>query len=163
VPTPAPDHVVEELDDRDCRSLLRTARIGRVGYTRDALPAIAPVTFCLHADHVVIPSRSRSHLLPGTNGAVVAFQVDSLDPDTCAGWTVTVVGPSRSVTDPTGIAALDRLPWARPARWPDRCYISIAIGLVAGWRAGPQRDVLVPAPLGDGRAATVEGRRSAFR
>jgi uncharacterized protein len=163
VPTPAPDHVVEHLDGPDCRSLLRTARIGRLGYTRDALPAIAPVTFCLHADRVVIPSRSCSHLVPGTNGAVVAFQVDSLDPDTCAGWTVTVVGPSRSVTDPTEIATLDRLPWARPARWPDRCYISIALGLVAGWR----RDLAVPAPLGDGPpaavTATAAGRRSTFR
>ncbi|MGY1663440.1 pyridoxamine 5'-phosphate oxidase family protein [Geodermatophilus sp. SYSU D00705] len=162
MPTPALDHVVEDLDDPDCRSLLRTARIGRLGYTRDALPAIAPVSFCVHADQVVIPSRSCSSLVPGASGAVVAFQVDSLDPDTCTGWTVTVVGPSRSVTDPAEIAALDELPWPHVARWPDRCYISIGIGLVAGWRAGPQRDVPVPAPAGNGRPASVERRRSAF-
>ncbi|MGY1637664.1 pyridoxamine 5'-phosphate oxidase family protein [Geodermatophilus sp. SYSU D00742] len=149
MPPPAPDHVVEDLDDPDCRSLLSTVRIGRLGYTRDALPAIAPVSFCVHRDEIVIPSRSGSHLVPRTSGAVVAFQVDSLDPDTCTGWTVTVVGPSRSVTDHTEIAALDRLPWPRPALWPDRCYISVAMGLVAGWRAGPRRDAPLRSPARD--------------
>ncbi|MGY1823529.1 pyridoxamine 5'-phosphate oxidase family protein [Geodermatophilus sp. SYSU D00079] len=162
MPSPAPDHVVEDLDDPECRSLLTTVRIGRLGYTRDALPAIAPVPFCVHRDQVVIPSRSCSHLVPGVSGTVVAFQVDALDPDTCTGWTVTVVGPSRSVTDPAEIAALDRLPWPRREVWPDRCYISVAIGLVAGWRAGPRPDVPVPAPLGDGEPAAAARRRSAF-
>jgi uncharacterized protein len=150
VSLPSPDHVVEDLDDPACRSLLRSARIGRLGYTRNALPAIAPVPFCVHGDRVVIPSRSGSSLVPGTSGAVVAFQVDSLDPETCTGWTVTVVGPSRSVTDPGELAALDALPWPLPVAWPDRCYISVVIGLLAGWRAGPRRDVPVAEPVGDG-------------
>jgi hypothetical protein len=150
VPIPTPDHEVEDLDDPDCRSLLGSAHIGRLGYTRGALPAITPVPFCVRADQVVIPSRPGSPLLPGTSGTVVAFQVDSLDPTTCTGWTVTVIGHARSVTDPTEIAALDELPWPSPVVRPDRCYISVAIGLVAGWRAGPRRGVPVPEPVGDG-------------
>jgi hypothetical protein len=108
------------------------------------------VPFRLHGDRVVIPSRSCSSLVLGTSGAVVAFQVDALDPETCTGWTVTVVGPSWSVRDPEEVAALDALPWPSPVVRPDRCYISIAIGLLAGWRAGPRRDVPVAEPVGDG-------------
>ncbi len=149
MPTPAEDHVIEDLDEPDCRSLLQTARIGRLGYTRDALPAIQPVPFCVHRDQVVIPLRSCSQLVPGTRAAVVAFQVDALDEATCTGWTVTVVGPSRSVTDPAEIADLDALPWPFLLSWPDRCYISIGIGMVTGSRVGPRRSVALRPPVGD--------------
>jgi hypothetical protein len=148
VPIPTPDGV-ESLDDDACRSLLGSARIGRLGYTRGALPAIAPVPFVVHAGEVVIPSRSCSPLVSGTSGAVVAFQADSLDPATCTGWTVTVVGASRSVTAPAEVAALDALPWPAPVALPDRCYISVTIGLVSGWWARSPRDVSVAEPADD--------------
>jgi uncharacterized protein len=134
VPPSATEHVVEDLDDPSCRLLLRTVRLGRLGFTRDALPAIQPVTFCVHRDEVVIPARPDSPLVSGTRGAVVAFQVDSIDAETCTGWTVTVVGPSRSVTDQSEVALLERLPWPLPRLWREPCYISVAMGLVTGWR-----------------------------
>jgi hypothetical protein len=33
--------------------------------------------------------------------------------------------------------------------WPDRCYISVGIGMVTGWRAGPRVSVPVRPPVGD--------------
>jgi uncharacterized protein len=146
VPPNANEHVVEDLDDPSCRLLLRTARLGRLGFTRDALPAIQPVTFCLHRDEVVIAARPGGPLVSGTRGAVVAFQVDSIDAETCTGWAVTVVGPSRAVSDPAEVALVERLPWPVHHRWPDACYISIAMGLVAGWRAGPRVSAPVAPP-----------------
>jgi uncharacterized protein len=141
VPTTDDDRLVEPLDSSDCHALLGTVRIGRLAFTRDALPAIQPVTFRVHEDRVVIPARSCSGLLPGARGAVVAFEVDAFDDETRTGWTVTVVGPSRSVTDPTEVAALDGLAWPRPSTGPDRCYISVDIGLIHGLRAVPARAV----------------------
>jgi uncharacterized protein len=141
VPTTDADRVVEPLDASECHALLGTVRIGRLAFTRDALPAIQPVTFRLHEDRVVIPARGCSALLPGARGAVVAFEVDAFDDETRTGWTVTVVGPSRSVTEPTEVAALDGLAWPRRSTEPDRCYISVGIGLIHGWRAVPADDV----------------------
>jgi uncharacterized protein len=131
------DRVVETLDSSDCHALLGTVRIGRLAYTRDALPAIAPVVFRLHDGRVVIHARVGSRLVPGTRGAVVAFEVDAFDDEARTGWTVSVVGPARSVTEATEVAVLDGLSWSRSARDPDRCYISVRIGLIHGWRTVP--------------------------
>jgi uncharacterized protein len=145
VPTTDHDRGIEILPVEDCHRLISTARIGRLGFTRDALPAIQPVPFRLHEHQVIIPARACSEFLPGTRGAVVAFEVDSFDADTRTGWTVTVVGMSRSVTDADGLAALDALPWPHGPLCPDRCYMAITIGLIQGWRAAPEISVAVVA------------------
>jgi uncharacterized protein len=144
VPTTDQDRVVELLAEPECRALIGTVRIGRLAFTRDALPAIQPVAFHVHDGRVVIPARADSQLLPGTRGAVVAFEVDCFDERTRTGWTVTVVGPSRSVTAPEEVAVLDRLPWTGPGSWPDRRYVTVAIHLVHGWRAVPLALARVP-------------------
>lgn len=138
-PAPATDRgrTVEVLDPLDCHRLLSTVGIGRLGYTRDALPTIAPVCFRLHEGNVVIPARVGGQVLSGTRGAVVAFQADSFDQPTRSGWTVTVVGPSRSITAGPGLAVLDALPWPARAVPPDRCYVSVTMALVRGWQTLP--------------------------
>ena len=145
MPAPDPDRAVEVLDAVDCHQLMNSMRIGRLGYTRDALPAIAPVCFRVQGDQVIIPSPPGSPFLPGTRGAVVALEVDSFevdafddDDDARTGWSVTVIGPARTVTDAAEEATLDALPWPRRAVWPQRRYISVAIGLIRGWRAVPE-------------------------
>ncbi|WP_158550696.1 pyridoxamine 5'-phosphate oxidase family protein [Geodermatophilus sp. TF02-6] len=138
MPTTDDDREVEVLAAADCERLLDTVRIGRLGYTLDAMPAIQPVSFRLHRSRVVIPVRAGSRLLPGRRGAVVAFEVDCFDEDTRTGWTVTVVGLSRSVTDPGEIAVLDTLPWPPPTTRPGR-YLSVGLGLVRGWRTVPRQ------------------------
>jgi uncharacterized protein len=145
VPITDHDRVLELLAEPECRALIGTVRIGRLAFTRDALPAIQPVPFHVHDGRVVIPARAGSQLLPGTRGAVVAFEVDCFDEHTRTGWTVTVVGPSRSVTAPDEVAALDRLPWSGPGAWPDRCYVTVGIHLVHGWRAVPLPAAQAPA------------------
>ena len=42
------DPVLEELSRAECLRLLATATIGRISYTRQALPAMEPVNFALH-------------------------------------------------------------------------------------------------------------------
>jgi nitroimidazol reductase NimA-like FMN-containing flavoprotein (pyridoxamine 5'-phosphate oxidase superfamily) len=105
---------LDELDEEECRQLLGTAVIGRIAFTERALPAIQPVRFALIGNHVVIPTRPGSKMAAAARGAVVAFEVDSFDPETRTGWSVTTVGPSR-VVDDDEFAALDALglrPWA---------------------------------------------------
>ena len=128
------------LDDAECRRLLGTATVGRISFTDGALPAIAPVPFTLHDEQVLIPARRDSPMVRAVSGAVVAFGVDSFDPCTETGWSVTVIGPSRLLGDPGALVALAGA--HLPGRWtyPDRCLITVQVGLLRGWRAEDRTD-----------------------
>jgi nitroimidazol reductase NimA-like FMN-containing flavoprotein (pyridoxamine 5'-phosphate oxidase superfamily) len=71
--------VFDVLDEAECRRLLPTVAIGRIGYTEGALQAIQPVSFGVHGDQVLIPTRTGSKVAAASRGAVVAFEVDSFD------------------------------------------------------------------------------------
>lgn len=139
-------HQLEILDETECVRLLSTAVIGRLAYTEDALPAIQPLSFAVHDGQVVIPTRAGTKVAAASRGAVVAFEADAFDPASRTGWNVTVVGPSRVVSAPEEIAALDLLdlhPWA-PALAPPgtSCYISVAMSIIRGRRIGLSTPVL---------------------
>jgi hypothetical protein len=126
--------VLEELDDDECRRLLAGAVLGRLAFTEGALPAIQPVSFVVTGDEVAIPTRVGSKVTAAARGAVVAFEVDDFDAGARTGWNVTVVGPSRVITDPADVARLDGLgarAWA-PADEP--CYVAVRIAVIRGRR-----------------------------
>lgn len=128
------DRVLDVLEEAECRRLLPTADIGRLAFTEGALPAIQPVSFGVHHGHVLIPTRRGSKVAAASRGAVVAFEVDSFDAATRTGWNVTVIGPSRLISDAAEIRALEALelsPWA-PVHEP--CYIAVRITVVRGRR-----------------------------
>jgi uncharacterized protein len=145
VPTTDEDRVHESLDEEECARLLATTAIGRLGFTDGALPAIVPVSFTLHEGHVLIAARQGSPVVNAVRGSVVAFEVDAYDPAVRTGWSVTVVGPSRVISDPEQVASLAGLPVS--ARPPDssRCYISVKLGLIRGWRMAPSPGDAEPA------------------
>jgi len=75
--------------------LLASAPVGRVVFTLRALPAVLPVNFVLDGDAVVFRTAPGSKLTAAVRNAVVAFQVDQIDPQTQTGWSVVVTRPSR--------------------------------------------------------------------
>ena len=77
-----------ELDEAECLRLLTKSEIGRVVFTDAALPAAQPVTYLLDGEEVVFRTAGGSKLAAATRGAVVAFQVDEIDPSTRIGWAV---------------------------------------------------------------------------
>jgi hypothetical protein len=128
------DRVSEALDEAECRRLLGRAVVGRLGFTEGALPAIQPVSFAMSAEEIIIPTRQGSKVAVASRGAIVAFEVDEFDPADRTGWNVTVVGPSRVISDAGQIRALDEL-GARP--WPPAdtcCYVAVRIRLLRGRR-----------------------------
>ncbi len=131
------DPVVVPLDDVECRALLLAGRTGRLAFTRNALPAIEPVAYCVHGGEVVIPVRRDSPIVPRVRGAVVALGVDTYDGGTRTGWSVTVTGPSRTVDDPAEVAVLGALGRPVPGTTPGRRYVAVRIGMLSGWRADP--------------------------
>jgi uncharacterized protein len=128
------DSVLEELSRTECLRLLATATIGRISYTRQALPAVEPVNFALHHGAIVIRTDAGGKLAAATRRAVVAFQADDLDLIRRSGWSVTVVGRCEEVTDAADLAGLDRLgleSWAPGTR---NHFIRIEPGIVTGRR-----------------------------
>jgi nitroimidazol reductase NimA-like FMN-containing flavoprotein (pyridoxamine 5'-phosphate oxidase superfamily) len=90
---------LEVLDREQCLELLHTARVGRLVFTEDALPAVQPVNFRLCRDSVVIRVAGGAKLAAAARNFVVAFQADELDPDLRTGWSVTVVGHAQRITN----------------------------------------------------------------
>jgi hypothetical protein len=138
----------ERLDAAECRRLLGTARMGRLGFTDRAMPAILPVPFALCDDSALIPAALGGSLMKAVRGAVVALEVDSYREELETGWSVTAVGPTRVISNPVTVAELDALDLFPRAAGPPGGYISVHLGLLRGWRTG-LADVLhrrVPPP-----------------
>ncbi|GAA3162299.1 hypothetical protein GCM10010531_12570 [Blastococcus jejuensis] len=134
------DRTLLVLDDADCRRLLAGQGVGRLGFSDGALPAIIPVSYFLRGDDVLIPADQRNPVVAAVRRAVVVFEVGVLDPVSRSGWSVSAVGPSRVITDPRAIAAIDAGGLALGPPAPSRCYISVQPGLLRGWRMGPPWD-----------------------
>jgi uncharacterized protein len=73
--------------------------IGRIVFTRQALPAVELVNFALDRGDIVIRTDRSGKLAAATREAIVAFEADCVDAASQSGWSVTVIGQSREVTD----------------------------------------------------------------
>ncbi|WP_406376955.1 pyridoxamine 5'-phosphate oxidase family protein [Streptomyces sp. NBC_00647] len=107
-----------ELDGGEALRLLGSVSLGRIVFTRHALPAIRPVNHVLVDGDIVIRTHGDAALTRYTRqyegeGAVVAYEADDIDPDTHLGWSVVVTGYARLVTDPRELARYRTLlrPW----------------------------------------------------
>jgi nitroimidazol reductase NimA-like FMN-containing flavoprotein (pyridoxamine 5'-phosphate oxidase superfamily) len=132
-----------ELGRAECLRLLAGREIGRVVFTDAALPAAQPVTYLLDEEEIVFRTGGGGKLAAATRNAVVAFQVDRIDPRTRTGWTVLGVGQAYEVVVPDRLAELaDRMaaPWAS-----GRAGHTIAIPLQ---RLSGRRLAVVPKPQG---------------
>jgi uncharacterized protein len=129
---------LEDLSRDECLRLVGQVRLGRIVYTRQALPAVELVNFTLDDGDIVIRMDSGGKLAAATRSAVVAFEADSLDSATHTGWSVTIVGNSRAVTDSVEIRRLEQVglvPWAPGKR--DH-FVRLSPAIVNGRRIGSQ-------------------------
>ncbi|GAA1008270.1 DNA-binding protein [Streptomyces sp. F-3] len=121
------------LDRQECLRLLGKVPVGRVVYTRHALPAVLPVNFSLDTDSsVLVRTSARSDLVRAVDGVVVAFEADEFDAATRSGWSVVVTGRAHAVTDP---AEHERLLRIGPDSWmpiQDNVFIRIEATMITG-------------------------------
>jgi uncharacterized protein len=90
---------LKELSRDECLRLMASVPIGRIVFTRQALPAVELVNFALDHGDIVIRTDRGGKLAAATREAVVAFEADCVDAASQLGWSVTVIGQSREVTD----------------------------------------------------------------
>lgn len=136
---------LERLSRDECMRLMGSVSVGRIAYTREALPAVELVNFAMYDGDIVIRTDSSGKLAAATRGAVVAFEADSVDVPGQAGWSVTVVGQARAVSDTEEIRRLERIelvPWAPGTH--DH-FIRISPALVNGRRVRGRHDLGLPA------------------
>jgi uncharacterized protein len=130
---------LEQLSRGECLRLMGQVPLGRIVYTRQALPAVELVNFTLDDGDIIIRTDSGGKLAAATRGAVVAFEADSVDTVTHAGWSVTIVGYSQAVTDGDEVCHLEQtglVPWAPGKR--DH-FIRISPTFVTGRRIAARR------------------------
>jgi nitroimidazol reductase NimA-like FMN-containing flavoprotein (pyridoxamine 5'-phosphate oxidase superfamily) len=97
--------------------LVGSVSLGRVVFTRHAMPAIRPVNHLIDDETIIL----RSHLgaamvgrAAADDGAVVCYEADDLDPVRHTGWSVIATGMARLVREPAAITRYEQLlePWA---------------------------------------------------
>lgn len=126
-PAPRPLAVAE------CLRLLTTAAVGRIVYTRNALPAVEPVQFTLDGGRIFAAVGSDSTVPAAVHQSVVAFQADRFDGGHDR-WAVTVVGDLLAVSDPAEIVRLHALGLTSWTPSGGDQFLHISPGLVTGQR-----------------------------
>jgi uncharacterized protein len=125
---------LEVLSRDTCLRLLASATVGRVGVSSGALPSVLPVNFRFDGRQILIRTGMGTRLDAATANAVVAFEVDEIDPVAHTGWSVMVTGVARELTDPGELEAAQTPPLARWAPGEDHRVIAISTQLVSGRR-----------------------------
>ncbi|KUN88505.1 pyridoxamine 5'-phosphate oxidase [Streptomyces bungoensis] len=117
-PSPAGPRRSVELDSDEALRLLGSVSLGRIVFTRHALPTVRPVNHVLDDGEIVIRTHEGAALTARAGqadgqGVVVAYEADCIDPDTHLGWSVVVTGYARLVTDAGELARYEKLlsPW----------------------------------------------------
>ena len=123
---------LQHLSRDECLTLMASVPVGRIIYTRQALPAVDLVNFTLDRGDIIIRTDRGGTLAAATRGAVVAFETDSLDPVGQAGWSVTVIGQSHQVTDADEISRLEQIGLSSWAPGQQQNFIRISPGILSG-------------------------------
>lgn len=125
---------LEVLSEAECFRLLASKSLGRVGLTVGALPTVLPVNFRLIGEHIYFRTSAGPKLEAATSCAVVAFEVDDIDPISHDGWSVVVTGVARPVENAEEISRLDAIgiPLWTPA--PQTRVVAISADVVTGRR-----------------------------
>lgn len=132
------------LDREDCIRRLGRGGIGRIGLTVDGEPAIFPVNYAVKGDDIYFLTAPGSKLAAAARGAVVAFEVDQIDPVEHFGWSVLVVGPS-SVVPPAEVEPLWKLKLGRWVGGGPETQVRIRSDRVTGREIGkPGVNITVP-------------------
>ncbi|MFB9235689.1 pyridoxamine 5'-phosphate oxidase family protein [Plantactinospora siamensis] len=124
-----------ELDRAECLRLLAAGVVGRVVFTERAMPAVHPVTYVLDGEEVVFRTVSGGKLAAARRHAVLAFEIDQIDPAGGTGWSVLGIGPAYEVLDTRRLAELAfRLPATGAASARDGRMIAVPLQHLTGRR-----------------------------
>jgi uncharacterized protein len=127
---------LEILDREECRDLLASVRLGRIGFCRgDGVPTVLPVNHVVDAWTVAFRATFGAKLSTALLERPVAFEVDGHDEATRTGWSVLARGRAEHVTDRAVVERLERLEldtWADAVERPR--WVRIGLDELSGRR-----------------------------
>lgn len=135
---------LEELSAAECFKLLNGGHVGRVVYVDDDGPVAVPVNYAL-ADHDVVVRVEGGAKQAAMAQSIVAFEVDHIDEDERAGWSVLIRGHGREVPIEEVPALLRDMEAGPPRPWAigvHKVWLRIVPALVTGRRLGAVRDAM---------------------
>ena len=86
------DTVLETLEPSECRRLLCTATVGRVGLVVGPLAYVLPVNFAVTDELIVFRTARNSSFDHLARDRALTFEIDHVDPGFHAGWSVMAIG-----------------------------------------------------------------------
>ncbi|ORW52418.1 pyridoxamine 5'-phosphate oxidase [Mycobacterium parmense] len=115
-----PAQGAQPLARDEAMRLLASVSYGRVVFDFRSLPAIRPVNHLVDDSRVILRTRLTTAVSNATRlnaGIVVAYEADSIDPETRSGWSVVVTGHARTLTDTDEVTRYEQLlrPWINHA------------------------------------------------
>ncbi len=128
-----PPEVVLPLTESECRDLLRSATFGRVGMTSGGLPAILPVRYSYDDGAITFGTGDGSKFRAAQSGDVLAFEIDSYDFETGAGWSVLALGRASVLTSEHDGAGVPPLDGARDGSARNH-YVRLSCEMITGRR-----------------------------
>src|SRR5271166_3441943 len=125
----------QKLSHAEAIRLLASVDYGRVVFTLRTLPAIRPVNHLVDEGRIIIRTRLTSSIstaLRSSDGVVVAYEADSLDPQSRVGWSVVITGRAHTLTDPDQVSRYEQLldPWVNHAD----TVVAIEPDIITGFR-----------------------------
>ena len=128
---------LENLDPAECRRLLTTTSVGRLGYQTVRGPRIVPVNYALAGESIVTRTAPNTEIARLAANNTVAFEIDQADEYLQTGWSVLVVGELRMIS----MEALKMLaPGQTPDPWaegPRSMFLQLGIDELTGRRVNP--------------------------
>jgi nitroimidazol reductase NimA-like FMN-containing flavoprotein (pyridoxamine 5'-phosphate oxidase superfamily) len=125
---------LEILDRAECLRLLAGSVLGRIAVTIGAIPVILPVNFLVDGERILIRTGEGTKLQAATRDAVVAFEVDDVEPFSHTGWSVCVTGRATELRDHDDVARVGTLPLAHWAPHGVEHVVAVSLDVVTGRR-----------------------------
>ncbi len=97
---------LQQISRTRALDLLGSVPIGRFVFAPQGIPAIRPVNHLVEGESVIVRLTSGAAITAaaGRGGLEVAYEADSIDPQTQLGWSVIVTGTARLLTDENAAA-----------------------------------------------------------
>ncbi len=128
---------LEKLDRDECRRLLGSTNIGRLGYCTDLGPRILPMNYTLVSESVTFRTGIDTEASHQLFDHPIAFEVDQVDEFLQAGWSVLVVGNAQPL-DEASLLLLDV--GQSPQPWPEgrrSLAVQLPLTMMTGRRVHP--------------------------
>jgi uncharacterized protein len=121
-----------------CRHLLADHHVGRIAWAGTDGLQLLPVSYAYHRGSLVFRTSPYGTLSELVRPVDVIFEVDDLDQEFRAGWSVVVTGRAQAVAEPSSLVELWTVdgitPWSAGVR---NLFIEVTPGQITGREFGP--------------------------